>query len=75
MSVSQEISAQIPYLRRFARALTGSQNGGDAYVLATLEAIVGDARAFNANNTLPHFSHALGIHAGQRACGPQYSDP
>ena len=48
MSVSQEISAQIPYLRRFARALTGSQNGGDAYVLATLEAIVGDARAFNA---------------------------
>jgi len=42
MSISQAISSHIPYLRRFARALTGSQSGGDAYVLATLEAIVAD---------------------------------
>jgi CheY-like chemotaxis protein len=42
MSLSQTISTHIPYLRRFARALTGSQAGGDAYVLATLEAIVND---------------------------------
>ena len=34
MSVSQAISAQVPYLRRFARALTGNQQGGDAYVLS-----------------------------------------
>jgi DNA-directed RNA polymerase specialized sigma24 family protein len=33
MSVSQAIASQIPYLRRFARALTASQAGGDAYVL------------------------------------------
>ena len=46
MSVSQEISAHIPYLRRFGRALSGSQGGGDAYVLATLEAIVADPEAF-----------------------------
>jgi CheY-like chemotaxis protein/DNA-directed RNA polymerase specialized sigma24 family protein len=46
MSVSQEISAHIPYLRRFARALSGSQSGGDAYVLATLEAIVADPDTF-----------------------------
>jgi DNA-directed RNA polymerase specialized sigma24 family protein len=31
---------QLPYLRRFARALTGSQASGDAYSIATLEAIV-----------------------------------
>lgn len=42
MSVSQAISAQVPYLRRFARALTGNQQGGDAYVLAALEAIVAE---------------------------------
>jgi DNA-directed RNA polymerase specialized sigma24 family protein len=33
-------SAHLPYLRRYARALTGSQTSGDAYVAATLEAIV-----------------------------------
>jgi CheY-like chemotaxis protein len=42
MSISQAISSHIPYLRRFARALAGTQAGGDAYVLATLEAIVAD---------------------------------
>src|SRR5487761_1758210 len=46
MSVSQAISSHIPYLRRFARALTGSLSGGDAYVLATLEAVVADPAAF-----------------------------
>ena len=49
MSVSQAISSHIPYLRRFARALSGSQAGGDAYVLATLEAIVTDPSAFQPN--------------------------
>jgi CheY-like chemotaxis protein/DNA-directed RNA polymerase specialized sigma24 family protein len=42
MSISQAVSAHIPYLRRFARALAGTQAGGDAYVMATLEAIVAD---------------------------------
>ena len=45
MSVSQAISAQVPYLRRFARALTGNQQGGDAYVLAALETIVAEPSA------------------------------
>jgi DNA-directed RNA polymerase specialized sigma24 family protein len=40
MSVSAAISHQLPMLRRFARALTGSQSSGDAYVVATLEAIL-----------------------------------
>ncbi|WP_395667186.1 response regulator [Methylocella sp.] len=46
MSISQAISSHIPYLRRFSRALTGSQAGGDAYVLTTLEAIVADPSEF-----------------------------
>jgi CheY-like chemotaxis protein len=47
MPISQAISAHIPYLRRFSRALTGTQAGGDAYVLATLEAIVADPAEFS----------------------------
>jgi DNA-directed RNA polymerase specialized sigma24 family protein len=43
---SHTITSHIPYLRRFARVLTGSQPGGDAYVLATLEAIVADPAGF-----------------------------
>ncbi len=42
MSASKEISAHIPYLRRFARALVGDREGGDAYVLATLETVVAE---------------------------------
>jgi DNA-directed RNA polymerase specialized sigma24 family protein/CheY-like chemotaxis protein len=40
MSLSHEIASHLPFLRRYARALTGSQASGDAYVRATLEAIV-----------------------------------
>lgn len=36
------IGAELPYLRRYARALTGSQDSGDAYAAATLEAILQD---------------------------------
>jgi CheY-like chemotaxis protein/DNA-directed RNA polymerase specialized sigma24 family protein len=42
MSVSQAVGAQIPALRRFARALTGSQTSGDAYVTETLETLLAD---------------------------------
>ncbi len=41
-TLAQQIAALIPYLRRFARALTGSQASGDAYVAAVLETIVAD---------------------------------
>lgn len=42
MSLSDQIGVQLPYLRRYARALTGSQKSGDAYVRATLEAALAD---------------------------------
>ena len=45
MSVTKVIGPHLPYLRRFARALTGRQASGDAYVVATLEALVADQAA------------------------------
>jgi len=39
MPHTTSIASHIPFLRRFARALTGSQASGDAYAFATLEAI------------------------------------
>jgi len=40
MSLASEIAPHLPYLRRYARALTGSQSNGDTFVRAALEAIV-----------------------------------
>ena len=42
MRDSQKVAEQLPFLRRYARALTGSQASGDAYVAATLEALIAD---------------------------------
>lgn len=40
MSLGQQLAPHLPFLRRYGRALTGSQTHGDRYVRATLEAIV-----------------------------------
>jgi CheY-like chemotaxis protein/DNA-directed RNA polymerase specialized sigma24 family protein len=42
MSLADQIATQLPFLRRYARALTGSQASGDTYVRATLEAALAD---------------------------------
>ncbi|POF28421.1 response regulator receiver domain-containing protein [Roseibium marinum] len=42
VSLSQEIAPLLPYLRRYARALAGTQKSGDAYVRACLQALVAD---------------------------------
>lgn len=42
MLKSQAVAQYLPFLRRYARALTGNQTSGDAYVSATLEALIGD---------------------------------
>ena len=46
MSLSTRIAAHLPYLRRFSRAVTGSQASGDAYVAAVLEALIADITLF-----------------------------
>jgi CheY-like chemotaxis protein len=42
MSIADRVNADLPFLRRFASSLTGSQAAGDAAVVATLEAIIAD---------------------------------
>ncbi|HEX4273555.1 MAG TPA: response regulator [Rhizomicrobium sp.] len=45
MSMSQTLAPHLPYLRRYARALTGSQQSGDAHVRAALTALLGGDQA------------------------------
>ena len=41
------VAPHLPYLRRFARALTGTQGRGDQFTAATLEALIADPGAFD----------------------------
>jgi len=49
MSLGQTLAPHLPFLRRYARALTGSQKHGDAYVRAALTAIVEAPEEFPAD--------------------------
>ncbi|RWH32248.1 response regulator [Mesorhizobium sp.] len=46
MSLSATIAPHLPFLRRFSRAVSGSQESGDALVAAMLEAIIADTEVF-----------------------------
>ena len=46
MAISKDIAPLLPYLRRFSRALNGSQAKGDAYLTATLESLLRDPASF-----------------------------
>ena len=43
-----QIAKDLPYLRRYARALTGNQSSGDRFAAATLESLLVDASALAA---------------------------
>ena len=45
-TLAQTILPHVPYLRRFARSLTGRQESGDAYVASVLETLIADPSAF-----------------------------
>lgn len=55
------IAAELPYLRRYARALTGSQATGDRYAAATLEAILAD-RSILASDETPRMALFRAFH-------------
>ena len=40
--LSAKVARHLPYLRRYARALTGNQTSGDSYAIAVLEAVISD---------------------------------
>jgi DNA-directed RNA polymerase specialized sigma24 family protein len=45
MTLSNSIGPHLPLLRRYARALTGRQDAGDAYVAAVLEVLIENPKA------------------------------
>lgn len=45
--LTMEIAEKLPFLRRYARALTGNQKTGDHYAAATLEAMLADDTLFD----------------------------
>jgi DNA-directed RNA polymerase specialized sigma24 family protein/CheY-like chemotaxis protein len=50
MTLGEEIRGHLPYLRRYARALTGSQQHGDNFVHTTLEVIVAAPDEFHSGD-------------------------
>ena len=51
MPTSQAVAQHLPYLRRYARALSGSQTAGDAYVTAALEALIEDPKLLESGSS------------------------
>ena len=49
MSLLARLAPHLPYVRRYARALTGDQTTGDNYVRATLEALAAGERELDAS--------------------------
>jgi len=48
VTTSQAVIQYLPFLRRYARALAGSQASGDAYVAATLESLISNPEMLEA---------------------------
>ena len=67
--LAQSIGRELPFLRRYARALTGSQNAGDNYAAATLEAILVDRSVVDGDDdmrvALFRAFHAIWVSSGQ----------
>ncbi len=51
LSTSQAVLQQLPFLRRYARALSGSQASGDAYVAATLESLIASPQILDSGSS------------------------
>ncbi|HZZ89166.1 MAG TPA: response regulator [Caulobacteraceae bacterium] len=70
MSLLARLAPHLPYVRRYARALTGDQTTGDNYVRATLEALAAGERQLEATATprvaLYQVFHAIWQSAGAR---------
>ncbi|HEV7385752.1 MAG TPA: response regulator [Phenylobacterium sp.] len=68
MSLLARLAPHLPYVRRYARALTGDQTTGDHYVRVALEALAAGDRTLEANLTprvaLYHVFHAIWCTSG-----------
>ncbi|MGO4851740.1 response regulator [Phaeovulum sp. W22_SRMD_FR3] len=75
VDLATKIARDLPFLRRYARALTGSQDAGDNYAAATLEAILSDRTAFEREKdsrvALFHVFHAIWQSSGAPVAEPE----
>ncbi|MGY6634006.1 MAG: response regulator [Alkalilacustris sp.] len=71
---ASRIAAELPYLRRYARALTGSQTSGDRYAAATLEAILADPGVYDPNGSA-RVALFRAFHLVWRTTGAPTSEP
>lgn len=78
MSLLARLAPHLPYVRRYARALTGDQATGDHYVRVALEALAAGERVLEADMTprvaLYHVFHAIWCTSGAQLEGPQEDD-
>lgn len=69
------IGRELPYLRRYARALTGSRASGDKFAIATLETIIADPaalhRGMDPKTALFHVFHRVWSTAGAPVGEPE----
>jgi CheY-like chemotaxis protein len=72
----ERLGPHLPYVRRYARALTGEQATGDAYVRATLEALAAGEQSLPAHLTprvaLYHVYHTIWDATGARLEPPAH---
>ena len=74
MTFSDNLAAELPYLRRYTRALTGSQARGDKYTVATLEMILKDRSPFDNEHPIKVNLFKC-FHAIWSTSGQQFVDP
>lgn len=72
--LASSVGTHLPFLRRYARALTGSQTAGDSYALATLEAILESDEAFTQVSN-PKVALFRTFHVVWTSAGALISDP
>jgi CheY-like chemotaxis protein len=79
LSLLARLAPHLPYVRRYARALTGDQTTGDHYVRVALEALAAGDRVLEANLTprvaLYHVFHAIWCSTGAQLETLQDDDP
>jgi CheY-like chemotaxis protein len=69
-----QIAAELPYLRRYARALTGRQDSGDRYAAATLEALLAD-RSILEQESSPRIALFRAFHTVWQTSGAPVAEP
>jgi DNA-directed RNA polymerase specialized sigma24 family protein len=78
LSLLARLAPHLPYVRRYARALTGDQTTGDHYVRVALEALAAGERTLEASLTprvaLYHVFHAIWCSSGAQLEGPTLDD-